>query len=190
MQNNIVTAAFGSFREARTRKIWQWDYGMRLQFVGLELPASYTVHQANEPLSGNAKTRIGDETGVDILDEYLTTGKNVYVWLYLHTGDADGETVYMVTIPVQQRPKPVEDPPTPVQQGLIEQAIATLNDAVEQTGEDAAAAEASAERAEQAANTAGYVDFEINAEGHLIYTKTPAVDVDFALVDGHLVMEV
>ena len=145
--NNIVKAVFGAFRECRTRNLWQWDYGMRLQFVGLDLPETYTVHQANEPLSGNAKTYIGDETGVDILNEYLTTGKNVYVWLYLHTGDADGETVYMVTIPVRQRPRPTEDEPTPVQRGLIEDALQIMS-------ADVAAAEAAATRAENASEYA------------------------------------
>lgn len=47
----------------------------------------------------------------------------------------------------------------------------------------------SAERAEQAANTAGYLDVEI-VNGDLIYTRTDAVDVDFKLVNGDLVMEV
>lgn len=162
MDNNIVTAVFGAFKETRTRKLWQWDYGMKLRFVGLDLPPSYTVHQANEPMSGSAKTRLGDETGVDILDEYLTTGKNVYVWLYLHSGDSDGETVYMVTIPVQQRPRPTEDEPTPVQQGLIEQALAALNAGVAEA--EAAAellshpgAEASTLEPGSAA-TAGYAD--------------------------------
>lgn len=51
------------------------------------------------------------------------------------------------------------------------------------------AAEQSAERAEQAANTAGYIDVEI-VDGDLIYKRTDAVDVDFALVDGDLVMGV
>lgn len=50
------------------------------------------------------------------------------------------------------------------------------------------AAAQSADRAEQAANTAGYLDMEI-VDGDLIYTRTDAVDVDFALVDGDLVME-
>ena len=45
-----------------------------------------------------------------------------------------------------------------------------------------------AERAEQAAATAGYLDVEI-VDGDLIYTRTDAVDVDFELVDGNLVME-
>lgn len=47
-----------------------------------------------------------------------------------------------------------------------------------------------AERAEQAATTAGYIDVEI-VNGRLIYTKTDAVDVDFDINEaGHLVMEV
>ena len=52
----------------------------------------------------------------------------------------------------------------------------------------AAAAYADAERAEQAAATAGYLDVEI-VDGDLIYTRTDAVDVDFELVEGNLVME-
>lgn len=47
-----------------------------------------------------------------------------------------------------------------------------------------------ADRAEQGAATAGYMDFEIDDRGHLIYTRTSNVEVDFALVNGHLVMEV
>ena len=50
------------------------------------------------------------------------------------------------------------------------------------------AAEAAADRAEQAAATAGYMDMEI-VDGRLIYTRTDSVDVDFDLVDGHLIME-
>ena len=48
-----------------------------------------------------------------------------------------------------------------------------------------------ADAAQQAANTAGYIDMEIDENGHLIYTKTSAVDVDFELDEnGHLIMEV
>lgn len=45
-----------------------------------------------------------------------------------------------------------------------------------------------ADRAEQAANNAGYLDVEI-VDGRLIYARTDAVDVDFALDDGRLIME-
>lgn len=197
MRTNIVIAVFGGSRSARTCPLYQWDYGQVLRFAGINLPETYKVHFSNAPTTGNAKTQIGDATGVTIPDEYLTTGLPVYAWVYLNTGENDGETVYMVHIPVIQRPQPTEDAPTPVQQGLIEQAIATLNDAVEQTAQSASDAQASAndaassaERAEQAANNAGYIDVEIDENGHLIYRKTDAVDVDFSLANGHLIMEV
>lgn len=54
--------------------------------------------------------------------------------------------------------------------------------------QSAASAYADAERAEQAANNAGYLDVEI-VDGRLIYTRTDAVDVDFALNNGRLIME-
>ena len=51
-------------------------------------------------------------------------------------------------------------------------------------------AEAAADQAEQAAANAGYMFFHIDNNGHLIYERTDNVDVDFALLDGHLYMEV
>ena len=46
----------------------------------------------------------------------------------------------------------------------------------------------SADRAEQAANNAGYMDVDI-VNGRLVYTRTDAVDTDFSLVNGRLIME-
>ena len=62
-----------------------------------------------------------------------------------------------------------------------------------QTSESSAQASAtsaaqSADRAEQSANTAGYLDVKI-VDGRLIYSRTDAVDVDFRLTDGRLIME-
>ena len=45
-----------------------------------------------------------------------------------------------------------------------------------------------AERAEQAANNAGFIDADI-VNGRLIYTRTDAVDADFSLSNGRLIME-
>ena len=129
--NNIVTAAFGGSRSARTRGLYQWDYGMVLQFTGLSLPSAYTVHFSNTPMSGTAKTQVGNADGVSIPDEYLTTGGNVYAWIFLHSGENDGYTCYMVTIPVTARPQPTEDAPTPVQRSVIDQAIAALNGGIQ-----------------------------------------------------------
>lgn len=52
----------------------------------------------------------------------------------------------------------------------------------------AQSAERDADRAEMAARESGYFDVEI-VDGRLIYTRTDNVDVDFTIVDGHLVME-
>lgn len=157
MTTNIVTAAFGAFRVTRTDQIWQYNYGQILRFVGIELPATYTVHFSNRQIGGDAVKQVWGADGVRIPDEMLTSGQNVYAWVFLHTGEDDGETMYAVTIPVQQRPRPTEEEPTPVQQGLIEQAIAALNAGVEAAQEAAEAAQASAEQAAQYAYRV-YVD--------------------------------
>ena len=154
MTTNIVTAAFGAFKVTRTRQLYQYDYGQILRFAGIELPDAYTVHFSNQQIGGEAVKQVGDADGVQIPDAMLTSGQNVYAWVFLHTGEDDGETMYAVTIPVQQRPRPTEEEPTPVQQGLIEQAIAALNAAVEQTGEDVEAAAQSAEAAQAAQEAA------------------------------------
>lgn len=256
--SNIINVYFDDANRARTEPLYQWDYGQILQFPGLTLPTAYEAQFSNAPAGGETITSIGDEDGVLIPDEFLTTGQNVYCWIFLHTGEDDGESEYYITIPVQKRPEPSDQEPTPVQQDAITQAIAALNRAVEQTGLDvidaaaakvaaeaaqgaaevaqagaeaaqgaaesaagraeaaqvaaesaqmaseaaqtaseaaataaqgcAASAYNDAERAEQAAANAGYLDMEI-VDGDLIYTRTDQVDVDFALVDGDLVME-
>lgn len=66
-------------------------------------------------------------------------------------------------------------------------ATETAAQGAEQSKTDA---EAAAARAEQAAANAGYMFFHIDNNGHLIYERTDNVDVDFALSDGHLYMEV
>ncbi len=56
------------------------------------------------------------------------------------------------------------------------------------SAQSASDASRDADRAEQAASTAGYLDVEI-VDGRLIYTRTDAVDVDFTLNNGRLIME-
>ena len=145
--DNIVEALFTSGRRsARTRPIYQYDYGMILKPTGLELPSAYEVHFGASELSPTI-TQIGTADGVTIPDELLTTGSKVYAWIYLHTGDSDGETVYSIVIPVLARGEITDVEPTPVQQDVIAQTIAALNagvaeaqaiaDAIPQTVEDA-----------------------------------------------------
>ena len=92
---------------------------------------AYEVHFSNS-LHGESKTMIGDATGVDIPDEYLLSGENVFVWVFIHTGESDGETEFSGFIPVNERAKPTDIQPTPEQQDVITQAIAVLNEAIEE----------------------------------------------------------
>ena len=122
--------------------LYQYDYGQRLILSGVELPESYEVHFSNSE-TGSSKTSVGNATGVDIPDEFLTSGENVHVWLFLHDGESDGETEYKGVINVYKRARPTNAAPTPVQQDAITQAIAALNAAVTES-------EAAADRAEAA----------------------------------------
>lgn len=55
----------------------------------------------------------------------------------------------------------------------------------------AESAEEWADKAEQSAEDAGYMEFHIDENGHLIFERTSNVDqVDFELVNGHLILEV
>ena len=147
MALNIITASFGSLRSVTTAPAWQYDYGQILQIEGLDLPSVFEVHFANSPHSGTATTQIGQDGAVSIPDAYLTSGADVYAWIFLHEADTDGETEYSIRIPVKDRPIASDTQPDPVEQSAITQAIAALNDAVEQTGEDKAATAALAEAA-------------------------------------------
>lgn len=67
-------------------------------------------------------------------------------------------------------------------------SASTASAAATSASASAASAYADAERAEQAANNAGYMDVDI-VNGRLVYTRTDAVDTDFSLVNGRLIME-
>lgn len=251
--NHMVTAFFGNLKKVQTKPLYQYNYGAVLQLSGITLPEVFEVDFANVPDRGASKTQIGQGNQVTIPDEYLQTGHPVYAWIFVHDEETDGETIRAITIPVIQRAARTSEEPTPVQQDVITQAIAALNQAVERTGENvqtteryaqdainaasdaadsetnalsyamraeaaeqdasvseqgarghaeiaetakdqareyALDAEASAEHAEQCAANAGYMWINMDPHGHLIYTRTDAVDVDLDLdADGHLVME-
>lgn len=143
MNDNIVIVKdLGLLKTIKTESVYQWSFGLILRFEGMiDLPESFSVHFANDPVLGEAKQQVGSNNQVEIPDEYLISGKYIYAWIFLHSGADDGETVYAITIPVIKRPKPSEETPDPVERGVIDQAIAALNAAVIQTGNDAAAAE-------------------------------------------------
>ena len=156
--SNVITATFKyGNNEATTKPLTQIDYGQILKFDGIDLPASYEVHFANDKINDVALAMIGDSEGVKIPNALLQTGKYVFAWVYLHTGEDDGETVYTVTIPVTPRSTVDYDLPTEEEQSIITQAIAALQKATKATEDAQAAAEtaqANAETAQQGAETA------------------------------------
>lgn len=153
MNSNMHKTSFGALREIKARPLWQYDYGQKMQFVGIDLPETYEVHFSNTP-HGEATTSIGDASGVNIPDIYLTTGQPVYAWIFLHDDESDGATEYMVTIPVKRRAQPTDAAPTPVQQDVITVAIAKLNDAIQRSEAARDAAEDSAEDSASSASEA------------------------------------
>lgn len=201
---NIIQARFSNSKSVYASGLWRYDYGQILQFIGLELPTVYEVHFANKDDSTSI-TVLGNEDGVLIPDQFLQSGKSVIAWVFLHTGEDDGETEYRVIMPVTNRAKPSEDTPTPEEQSAITQAIAALNEAVESTGADAQSAQADADRAQsyavggtgtrtgedtdnakyyaelaaQSAEAAGYVQFDIDdSDGQMYVTVANNLDND------------
>jgi hypothetical protein len=144
----------GGNRQRIARPLWQYDYGQKLLFADLELPAAYEVHFSNTEFDGTAPGVIGNADGADIPDALLETGKDVFAWVFLHSGADDGETRYSVKIPVKRRPQPSHEEPTPVQQNEITQFIAALNDGVTRAEAAQEAAEGFAQSAEEDAHNA------------------------------------
>ena len=68
------------------------------------------------------------------------------------------------------------------------QSASNASQSASNASQSASNASRDADRAEQAAAESGYMDVEI-VNGRLIYTRTDNVNVDFALLNGHLVME-
>lgn len=68
----------------------------------------------------------------------------------------------------------------------VKTEVAKAQASQEAAAQSASDASVSADRAEQAAATAGWADFDINESGHLIYTKTDNLETEFALNNGRL----
>lgn len=113
-----------------TSPIIKEDYGLVLKIEGVELPSTYQVDFSNDEHHGTSVTMIGDSDGVLIPSQFISSGKDVFAFLY-HVGADYGRTVYKFRIPNRVRPDRTNEQPTPEQQSAIDQAIEALNDAVE-----------------------------------------------------------
>ena len=153
MFDNIITANLSHGKTYVTASRYMEDYGQILKIEGMDLPSVYQVDFSNNLLRGTSMTVLGNADGVAIPDEYISTGRDVYAFLYL-TGDMWGRTIATIRIPNKTRPKRTSEIPTPTQQSVIDATIAALNDAVESTAADAEQTASDAARAEAARTAA------------------------------------
>ena len=127
--NNILRVSFCGKQQVTAKSLYQYDYGQVLKFVDLALPAAYEVHFSNYE-HGKSTTVLATSNKVAIPDMYFTSGKDIYVWIYLHTGVDDGETEYQVIIPIIRRAAISDEQPSSAEETIINQTIAALNDAL------------------------------------------------------------
>ena len=137
LKQNIIYLYFKGKHLITSKSQYQYNHGQYLYFADLNLPQAFEVHFSNKQ-RGESKTQIGSNKLVEIPDEYFWSGAlEIYAWIYLHSGNDDGETIYEVKIPLIKRAKPTDEEPLPVQQSAIDRAIAELNNAVDITTENA-----------------------------------------------------
>lgn len=148
--DNIIYAKFNHGREITTDSRSQYAYGQVLKISGLHLPASFDADVSNKG-DKQAKAVIGTGNELPIDDAFFLSGKDVIVMINVHAADKDGRTKYIIRIPVEKRPIRADIELESVEQDVISTAIATLNEAVEQTSANAESAENSANRAQQSA---------------------------------------
>ena len=131
---NEIHVYFGKLTTTTTAKVSQWAYGQKLIVHDADLPSVFEAYYSNSRSRGEAKPQIGTGGEVPVPDEYFISGADIYVFLMEHEGADDGRYHKIVHIPIDPCSKPVDVDPTPQEQSVIDQAIAALNQAVEQCG--------------------------------------------------------
>lgn len=142
--NNVIIAKFSKGVYSTTAKVFRYDVGDKLQFVGLDLPDNYRVDFSNSTM-GESKTVFCNSDTVEIPPEYFIPGSTIYAWIVL-SQDNGRYTKYQVNIPISARAKPLDIEPTPAQKDALDEAIEALNDVTDdiQGDIDAALEEAKA----------------------------------------------
>ncbi len=175
-QINVILAPMAGRTVCTTKTVYQYNQGMILRLLGIDLPQAYTVDFANS-VTGRSISQVGGESGVTIPDQFFVPGSTIHAWVVL-SGTGYSVTRYHIMIPISPRAMRTNETPTPSQQSALDEAIAALNQALEE--------------AEHLAAVSGYMEFHMDERGHVIYTRTDATDVDFRIdADaGHLILEV
>ena len=128
MRDNIIVASDWHGEHCRTAPVWQGDYGIILQLEGVELPPVFETH-FTDVSQGPAVAAVGTDGAVAIPDTLLQGTKDIVAFIYLHTGENDGETVLQITIPLLRRAEVSGETPTPAQQSALDRAVAVMEDA-------------------------------------------------------------
>lgn len=125
----VINAVFGGGLFATTAKVFQYDVGDKLKFLGVDLPTGYSVDFANSR-TGTSTTVYGDADGVTIPPEFFIPGTEIYAWVVI--SDADGHyTKYQAKIPIYERASRTSVEPTPAQADALDDAINALNSATQ-----------------------------------------------------------
>lgn len=119
MSNEIV--AYFKGRAGVAESVYQYDYGKVLVIDGLILPAVFEAHFANSG-DDNSITVIGQDNRVAIPNSCLTKTGIVTVYIYLHSGENDGEVEYVIRFAVTQRVRPAYDS-TDEERSMFETAL-------------------------------------------------------------------
>lgn len=168
----MIEAVFkGNQKDTVAYGLWQYDYGQTLRIQGVQLPSTVQVHFALQAIDGEATTEIGTSqngitevkipdallkqtTEIDIYDRPTYT---MYAWVYTTDGKF-GKTEYRVIMPISKRAKPKDyDPEEETVTKVFDQIVAKMD--------------ASATKAENAANHATETAEEIKADREKITTN-------------------
>ena len=124
MNGNVTHISFGDKRVVEAPQLHMFDYGQILVFDDITLPETYEVLFSNNVMD-KAMTVIGTSEGVAIPDSLLETGKNILAWIFLHDTEDDGETEYVVRIPVRSRSR-LDDELTEEDYHVISDLVAVI----------------------------------------------------------------
>ena len=152
--SNIIDVTFNGERRTSTNSLFQYDYGQILTFTDLELPEEFEIDFAYDRCSVS-ETYLGSNNQVTIPAKYLEISGSINAFIFLHTGEDDGETEYIIHIPVKARPERTDPTPSETQRSRIDELIEQMDEAVETAETSATSAQQSADRAEAVVENIG-----------------------------------
>ena len=174
METKITTVSLAAKEDKyyADKTLYQWNYGQILRIVDADLPMVVEVGFSTTEKSGDSDVRVGStNNGVTtvaipnkLFEEERSTDYSIYAFVYV-TDENSGTTVHEIVIPVKARAKqgdPSEDPS--IDPSIFKDAVNAVN--------------ASADRAENAANSA-----KKYAEEAKKYSTGTKEDIDGAVAD-------